>query len=103
MFPAQDMDAVWLDRSRWRAGIGRGREADPLGALRTRLRRRHLGQVAKGVTIGTRCQPLEGLPACDWHIFAGWGALIGALTLPTLVLWRLRRRDRAAGFNRRFC
>ncbi|HMS01434.1 MAG TPA: hypothetical protein PKE51_00595 [Gemmatimonadaceae bacterium] len=52
--------------------------------------------VAVGVTFGTRCQPLEGLPACDWHIFAGWGALIGALTLPTVVLWRLRRRDDAA-------
>ena len=51
--------------------------------------------VAVGVTFGTRCQPLEGLPACDWHIFAGWGALIGALTLPTVVLWRLRRRDDA--------
>jgi hypothetical protein len=52
--------------------------------------------IAVAVTFGTRCQPLEGLPACNWHIFAGWGALIGALTLPTLALWRLRRRDRAA-------
>ncbi len=53
--------------------------------------------IGVGVTFGTRCKPIEGLPACDWHIFAGWGALIGALTLPTLVLWRLRRRDRAGG------
>lgn len=51
--------------------------------------------IAVGVTFGTRCQPLEGLPACNWHIFAGWGALIGAITLPTLALSRLRRRDRA--------
>jgi hypothetical protein len=51
--------------------------------------------LAVGVTFGTRCQPLEGLPACNWHIFAGWGALIGAITLPTLALSRLRRRDRA--------
>lgn len=51
--------------------------------------------LAVGVTFGTRCQPMEGLPACNWHIFAGWGALIGAITLPTLALSRLRRRDRA--------
>ncbi len=51
--------------------------------------------LAVGVTFGTRCQPLEGLPACNWHIFAGWGALIGAITLPILALSRLRRRDRA--------
>lgn len=51
--------------------------------------------IAVGVTFGTRCKPLEGLPACDWHIFAGWGALIGAITLPTLALSRLRKRDRA--------
>jgi hypothetical protein len=51
--------------------------------------------IAVGVTFGTRCKPLEGLPACDWHIFAGWGALIGAITLPILALSRLRRRQRA--------
>jgi hypothetical protein len=51
--------------------------------------------IAVGFTIGTRCKPLEGLPACDWHIFAGWGALIGAITLPILVLTRMRRRQRA--------
>ncbi len=53
--------------------------------------------VAVGVSFGTRCKPLEGLPACDWHIFAGWGALIGAISLPTLALSRLRRRERAGG------
>jgi hypothetical protein len=53
--------------------------------------------VAVGFTFGTRCKPLEGLPACDWHIFAGWGALIGAFTLPILALSRLRRRQRAGG------
>jgi hypothetical protein len=53
-----------------------------------------------GVLVGriadyfTRCEPLAGLPACDWHLYAGAGALVGALTLPTLALLRLRRRDR---------
>jgi len=51
--------------------------------------------VALGATFLTRCQPLEGLPACNWHIFAGWGALIGAISLPLLALSRLRRRERA--------
>jgi hypothetical protein len=53
--------------------------------------------IAVGNTFATRCTPLEGLPACNWHIFAGWGALIGAMSLPTLALWRLRRRERAGG------
>ncbi len=42
------------------------------------------------------CQPLEGLPACDWHVYAGVGMLIGVLTLPFLALRRLRRGDLAA-------
>lgn len=51
--------------------------------------------IAVGATFLTRCKPLEGLPACNWHIFAGWGALIGAVTLPLLAVSRLRRRERA--------
>jgi hypothetical protein len=47
--------------------------------------------VAKGVDIVRRCTPPEGLPACDWHIFMLSGGLLGAATLPSLVLWRLRR------------
>lgn len=54
-----------------------------------------------GVGIGKmtgfflRCSPLPGLPACDWWVFAGFGGAIGAITLPILALWRLRRADRA--------
>ncbi len=51
--------------------------------------------VAVGFTFGTRCEPLDGLPACNWHMFALGGAIIGGLTLPVLVLSRLRRRTRA--------
>lgn len=50
--------------------------------------------LGKAVGFFTRCEPLAGLPACDWHVFALWGAIIGALTLPTLALRRLRRSDR---------
>ena len=35
------------------------------------------------------CQPTEGLPACNWWVYAGIGAVVGALTLPVLALRRL--------------
>jgi hypothetical protein len=55
-----------------------------------------------GVGVGklagffSRCTPQAGLPACEWWVFAGYGAAIGAVTLPVLALWRLRRADQAA-------
>jgi hypothetical protein len=52
--------------------------------------------VAKAVGTVRRCVPLEGLPACDWWSFALVGAVVGVITLPTLVLWRLRRGKPAA-------
>jgi MFS family permease len=48
--------------------------------------------IAKVVGSFRGCQPPEGLPACDWHLYAGVGMLIGVLTLPALALNRLRRR-----------
>ncbi len=54
-----------------------------------------------GVGIGklmgffNRCTPAPGLPACEWWVFAGYGTAIGALSLPVLALWRLKRRDQA--------
>ena len=36
------------------------------------------------------CVPAEGLPACDWYWFALAGMILGATTLPILVLRRLR-------------
>jgi hypothetical protein len=38
------------------------------------------------------CKPPEGLPACNWWVYAGVGAVLGALTLPVLALRRLNRR-----------
>jgi hypothetical protein len=55
-----------------------------------------------GVGIGkllgffARCTPMAGLPACEWWVYAGYGGAFGAITLPILALWRLRRADRAA-------
>jgi hypothetical protein len=57
-----------------------------------------IGTIAEGVKGGAAH---EGLPACNWWVYAGWGAVIGGLSLPTLVLIRLRRSDaRAEQSNR---
>jgi len=42
----------------------------------------------------SRCEPQQGLPACDWWWFAFAGGVLGAVSLPILALWRLRRADR---------
>ena len=49
--------------------------------------------IAKVVGSFRGCQPEAGLPACDWHVYAGIGMLIGVLTLPALALNRLRKRE----------
>lgn len=51
--------------------------------------------IGKLVGFFTRCSALPGLPACEWWVFAGYGGAFGAVTLPVLALWRLRRADRA--------
>jgi hypothetical protein len=54
--------------------------------------------VVRKVTGGPVCQDI---PACDWYIYAGWGAVFGAVSLPILVLNRVRQseQDRAARRN----
>ena len=52
--------------------------------------------IAKMVGSFRGCEPPEGLPACDWHVYAGVGMLIGVLTLPVLALRRVRQSDKAA-------
>jgi hypothetical protein len=52
--------------------------------------------VAKVAGSFQGCKPPEGLPACNWHVYAGIGMLIGVVTLPVLALNRLRKRDGAA-------
>jgi hypothetical protein len=48
--------------------------------------------IAKMVGSVQGCKPPEGLPACNWWVYAGIGALIGAATLPVGVLILLNRR-----------
>jgi hypothetical protein len=40
------------------------------------------------------CNPGEGLPACNWHVYAGYGVLAGVLLIPSLAFWRLRASAR---------
>jgi hypothetical protein len=47
--------------------------------------------VGKVVGSAQGCKPPEGLPACNWWVYAGIGALIGAVTLPVLALRRLNQ------------
>jgi hypothetical protein len=47
--------------------------------------------VAKFRSAMIHCVPADSeLPACNWEQFAGVGGLLGALTLPVMVYWRLR-------------
>ena len=52
--------------------------------------------IAKIVGSVQGCKPPEGLPACNWWVYAGIGAVIGAITLPVGVLLLLNRRRRNA-------
>jgi len=47
--------------------------------------------VAKFVGSMQGCKPPEGLPACNWWVYAAIGAVVGAITLPVIALRRLSR------------
>ena len=47
--------------------------------------------LSKGVALFTRAPVCDGIPTCDWYIYAAVGAGIGFLTLPWLVVSALRR------------
>ena len=47
--------------------------------------------VAKFVGSMQGCKPPEGLPACNWWVYAAIGAVVGAVTLPVAALSRLSR------------
>ena len=51
------------------------------------------------VAFFTRAPKCEGIPTCDWNVYAGWGALVGSVTLFALAMSRVLRpgrRDRGA-------
>jgi hypothetical protein len=47
--------------------------------------------VSKAVAFFMKAPKCDGIPTCDWYVYAGVGAAIGFLTLPWLVLSALRR------------
>jgi MFS family permease len=49
-----------------------------------------IGRLVEGVRRSPSC---EGLPICNWYVYWWVGAVLGAVSLPILVLRRLRRRD----------
>jgi hypothetical protein len=49
-----------------------------------------IGKIIEGIRGAPSC---AGLPLCNWHVYAAAGAVIGAVSLPILVLNRLRQRD----------
>ena len=49
--------------------------------------------VAKIVGSARNCNPGPDLPACDWHVYAVIGMLIGAVTLPLFTLMKLRKGE----------
>jgi hypothetical protein len=46
--------------------------------------------IGKIVGLAQRCVPEQGLPACNWWVYAGIGSVLGAISLPVLALRRLR-------------
>lgn len=45
--------------------------------------------VSAAVAAATKAPTCADIPACNWYIYAGIGGLLGAVTLPVLVLRRL--------------
>ena len=43
-----------------------------------------------GAVTGCRAEAETGAP-CDWSIYWTWGARIGLVLIPTVVLWRMRK------------
>ncbi len=48
-----------------------------------------VSRIAAGIMKAPKC---EGLPTCDWYIYAFVGGIIGAITLPALAFRRLGKK-----------
>ena len=64
----------------------------PLGAMSGAMVGVLVSKIVAWLTNAPAC---EGIPTCNWYVYAGWGALAG-LTLPVLVLRRLFQSAPAA-------
>jgi hypothetical protein len=47
--------------------------------------------IAKTVAFATKAPSCDGIPSCNWYVYMLVGGALGALTLPTLVVWALRQ------------
>lgn len=56
--------------------------------------------IAKGVAQALNHPQCEGLPTCDWALWALGGGVAGMIILPTVSLWRLTRGDAEADRSR---
>ena len=82
------MDEAELQRAR---AIGLGCFATILGGLSFAMVAVLVGKVIETVRGSAGC---EGLPTCNWYVYAAGGFVIGAISLPFLVLRRLSRGAR---------
>jgi hypothetical protein len=57
--------------------------------------------VSKAVQVVTNGPQCAGIPTCDWNVYAGWGMLVGVLTLPILTFLRLRQHGSGTGSSER--
>jgi len=48
-----------------------------------------------GAVTGCRGDAETGAP-CDWSLYWTWGARIGLILLPTIVIWRMRKARSAS-------
>ncbi len=45
--------------------------------------------LSKFTAFITKSRDCDGIPSCNWYIWALYGGVVGAVTLPVLVLWVL--------------
>ncbi|MCC6929553.1 MAG: hypothetical protein IT359_11235 [Gemmatimonadaceae bacterium] len=50
--------------------------------------------IGRIVAFFTKAPSCEGLPICNWLLYVGVGGVLGAVSLPTLVLRRLTQKER---------
>jgi hypothetical protein len=53
--------------------------------------------LSKFTAFMTKAPECGGIPSCNWYIWAAVGGLIGAVTLPVLVLWTLSKPPKSSG------
>ena len=50
--------------------------------------------LSSAVAYLARAPKCPDIPTCDWYVYAGIGALLGGISLPAMVLWRISRPRR---------